>query len=638
MTKKIFTLVLLIIFLLPGLVIAQQPVTITVNAGAEKTKISPFIFGKNNSLSDNPGNPISASEWQKLKDLGITVFRENGGNNSTKYNWRRKLSSHPDWYNNVYTHNWGYAAQMLQENIPSVQGMWSFQLIGYAAKTNAHNFNDWGYNRSQWWNGVHQNLAGGGTVDSDGGSEALEDGNPELYLEEWPPDSTVKILDHWFGETGIGLDSTKIRYWGMDNEPEIWNGTHDDVMPEMISAEEFMQIYFEVAKKARSKFPGIKLCGPVPANEWQWYNWKNDAISYKGKKYPWLEYFILRVAEEQEATGIRLLDVLDIHFYPGETNPADILQLHRVYFDKTYVYPGANGVKRINGGWDNSQNKEYIFARCEAWLEKYIGSDHGVTFGVSETGINTNNPNIAASWYASTLGEFAKNGIDFFTPWSWKTGMYEVIHLFSNYSQSFFVEGISSDEVCVSAYPTMSENADSMTIFLINRHQSEPKTVQMDIQNFVIGKGSVQMLSLSDLPDNETFVSHSQNALKNGETYITNYFLTAELAPLSVNAVFLKAAPDKNQAILKSQNQIKIFPNPTTDKATLEVFLNKNSKVKVDLINMNGQKISQLLEGYFYSGWNSAELNLTNCPPGMYWISIQTDHFRQNVKISIQSN
>ena len=136
----------------------------------------------------------------------------------------------------------------------------------------------------------------------------------------------------------------------MDNEPEIWNGTHDDVMPQQPDAESFMQIYFEVAKKARAYFPHIKLGGPVPANEWQWYNWKNDAISYKGKRYVWLEYFILRIAEEQAASGVRLLDVIDLHFYPGESSVSDVLNLHRVWFDEDYVYPGANGVKRIGGG------------------------------------------------------------------------------------------------------------------------------------------------------------------------------------------------------------------------------------------------------------------------------------------------
>ena len=133
---------------------------------------------------------------------------------------------------------------------------------------------------------------------------------------EWPADSTVGILDRWFGAGGLGLDETMFEYWSMDNEPEIWSGTHDDVMPVQLSADEFMQKYFDVAKKAREKFPAIKLIGPVPCNEWQWYNWDNDKISYNGGSYTWLEYFIKRIGEEQDSSGVRLLDALDIHFYP----------------------------------------------------------------------------------------------------------------------------------------------------------------------------------------------------------------------------------------------------------------------------------------------------------------------------------
>jgi hypothetical protein len=169
---------------------------------------------------------------------------------------------------------------------------------------------------------VRQNLAGGRVPNDAGGEKAKVEGDPNLYLEDWPADSTIGIIDHWFGTNGLGLDSTKIRYWNMDNEPEIWSGTHDDVMPVQCTPDEFMDRYFDVAEKARAKFPGIKLVGPVTANEWQWYNWNNKPIVVGGKSYSWLEYFIKRIAEEQKATGIRLLDVLDIHYYPSSTSPA----------------------------------------------------------------------------------------------------------------------------------------------------------------------------------------------------------------------------------------------------------------------------------------------------------------------------
>ncbi|MEJ2056026.1 MAG: glycoside hydrolase family 44 protein, partial [Calditrichaceae bacterium] len=379
------------------LILPLYAVDITVDASSGRKPISPYIFGKNNSLSDNPSNPVSAADWELYRQAGLKMLRESGGNNSTKYNWRKKLSSHPDWYNNVYAHDWDFEAQSLQENLTGSRGMWAFQLIGYAASNTQNNFNDWAYNNSQWWTGVNQNLAGGGVVNEAGGSEALVDGDAELYLEEWPADSTIGILGKWFGQDGLNLDQDMFSYWNMDNESEIWFGTHDDVMPEQISAEEYMQRYFKVAKKARAEFPDIKLVGPVPANEWQWYNWDNAKISYEGGSYTWLEYFIMRIGEEQQASGIRLLDVLDVHFYPSETNADDIVQLHRVWFDRNYDYPGANGVKRTGtGSWDNSITKEYLFGRCGDWLEEYLGPDHGVTFGVTETGLQTDNPDAIA--------------------------------------------------------------------------------------------------------------------------------------------------------------------------------------------------------------------------------------------------
>lgn len=615
---------------------AQTPVKITVNAAAEKKSISPFLYGKNNSLSDRPANPLNAVQWQKLRDLGIHMFRESGGNNSTKYNWKRKLTSHPDWYNNVYAHSWDYAAQSLQEKIPEAQGMWAFQLIGTAAKTNSSNFNDWGYNSSNWWSGVNQNLAGGGTINPAGGSVALKNGNPDLYLESWPADSTVAILDHWFQTGNLGLDSAKIQYWGMDNEPEIWVGTHDDVMPEQLSAEEFMQIYFNVAKKARAKFPGIKLCGPVPANEWQWYNWKNDAITYNGKKYVWLEYFILRIAEEQKATGIRLLDVLDIHFYPGETKTEDILQLHRVYFDRNYIYPGANGVHRIGGGWNSGINKEYVLGRCGDWLNQYMGSNHGVTFGVSETGISSDNPNVCANWYASTLGEFAKQGVEFFTPWSWKTGMFEVVHLFSRYAQKNFIEGISDNELYVSAYPTINENNDSISLFLVNRHTTEKKSVQIDIKDFSIKNEAIKMFSLYNLPGSETFISHTQNALKLTELNQPVYTLNIELEPLSVNAVLLKAAPTGIFPAEKNEIDVKIYPNPSYGNINIDFSINQPENIQIELYNSNGQKVAVWLNRKQQTGFHHFEFNTDEFSNGIYWLRLNGNSTIQTKKIIIQ--
>ena len=437
-----------------------QNITIQVNANEGRMPVSPYIFGRNNNLSDNPASPTSAANITLYKEAGLRFARENGGNNSTKYNWRRKLSSHPDWYNNVYDHSWDFASQDIQGRMPGLQVMWAFQLIGKAAGNKNNNFNDWAYNSSQWWNGVGQNLAGGGQVNPAGGSQALVNGNPDLYLENWNADSTTGILKRWFWPGGLGFNKNQFIYWSMDNEPEIWNGTHDDVMPSLLSASAFMDLYFAVAKQAREKFPQIKLTGPVPANEWQWYKWGDQSLTIDGKYYCWLEYFIKRVADEQKSSGIRLLDVLDIHWYPSESSNADLVQLHRVFYDETYVYPGANGVKTVNGGWDTSQNKEYIFKRISAWLLLHFGENHGITLALTENDISSSNPNIVSVVYASMLGTFADNGVEIFTPWSWKTGMWETLHLFSRYTKATKVKTTSSNDATVSGYSTVNSSND----------------------------------------------------------------------------------------------------------------------------------------------------------------------------------
>ncbi|RQW07793.1 T9SS C-terminal target domain-containing protein [candidate division KSB1 bacterium] len=598
---------------------------ITIDAAVGRRPISPYIFGKNNSLSDSKSNPTSQANWQKYRDAGIKMFRENGGNNSTKYNWRRKLSSHPDWYNNVYAHDWDYAATSLQNNMPEASGMWAFQLIGWSAANRDNNFNDWGYNNSQWWEGVHNNWAGGGGPGSG-------DGDPEKYLMSWPPDSTVGILTQWFDV--LGLEKPQFRYWNMDNEPEIWNGTHDDVMPQQPDAEAFMQSYFAVAKKARALFPEIKLVGAVPANEWQWYNWKNDAISYKGKRYVWLEYFIMRVAEEQAASGVRLLDVVDLHFYPGESSVSDVLNLHRVWFDEDYVYPGANGVKRIGGGWNDGMRKEYIFRRCLGWLEKYIGADHGVGLGVTEMDIKSENPNVTAVWYASTLGVFADEDVELFTPWSWKVGMWEVLHLCSNYMRQTRISSSTRAADIVNAYASINTAGDSLTAILVNR-DTAPQTITLNLANFKLADGAVKVLQLSDLPSSETFKSHFDNALKEDVVAVTSGSCSLTLPKLSVTAVLFTGETVDTQVTgnrTPSSFRLTAHPNPFNSSTTISYSL-PEAPVRVNVYDSLGRLVRSLRTEQQEAGSHSLQLDGADLASGVYLVQVSTPFSVASIKI-----
>jgi glycosyl hydrolase family 44/type IX secretion system substrate protein len=616
-------------YLLFILVISQlafsQTVTIQVDANAGRMPISPYIYGKNNDISDDPTNPTTSATWQMMREAGLRFTRENGGNNATKYNWRNKISSHPDWYNNIYAHDWDYAAQTLQDSMPGVQGMWAFQLIGQAASNLTNNFNDWTYNNSTYWSGVCQNLAGGGTVNSSGGCNATVNGDTLLYLENWTPDSTTAILDHWFGTGGLGYNNNSILYWNMDNEPDGWSSTHDDIMPTQPAAEAFMQRYFAVAKKARAKFPNIKLTGPIPESEWQWYAWNNSKITDSSQSYVWLQYFIKRCAEEQAATGIRLLDVIDIHSYPGETNDSDIVQGYRVYYDTTYSYPGANGVKTTSpSGWDNSITQEYVFGRVNAWLTQYMGPNNGVTCAISEFGLTNNSANVTANAYASMLGTFADNNVAYFSPWYWYPGMWETLHLFSCYGKPTRVQSTSTNEHDVSAYSSINTTADSMTVILVNRNLTATHTINLNLANFTVTNGNYTAKQLSSLPSTETFVSNTNNAIQTSTITVTSNSLSISLPALSTTAIILKGTGTTTgiKQVTGNNNQVTVYPNPTNGNITIQ------TKELGEIIICDA-----LGEIVFEQTSPKTNIDISSLQNGVYFISIKD---KQQQVVSVQ--
>ena len=545
-----------------GTLFAVSPtlaIDITVDANAGIKKISPYLYGRNiDKISDGDAEVTEEESAfiNQMLEAGIHMLRANNGNNATRYNWRHKMTVHPDWYNNVYSHDWAITAQKVLDKMPGVDAMYAFQLTGYAASSTDYNFPDWNWKQEHGTYATQTfDLAGGGEVSEDG-KTLIKAGDPSLYNMEWPADSTVAIIPHWKDE--LKFDMSRFKYWSMDNEMEIWRGTHSDLdLP--VTGDFLVERYIDVAKKARAQWKDIKLTGPVAANEWQWcsvssYN-KEDRPKGEDRNYCWLEYFIMKVAEEQKKSGVRLLDVFDIHWYPTEKDYESRVNWHRVMFDTTYNYPGANGIKMVGGNWDNKITKEYIFARINQWLEKYFGKDHGITLGITETSIIDNDPMVTALIYASFLGTMQDNGVEIFTPWTWGDGMYETVHLFSRYGHPNRVQSTSSNDSLVSAYSSISNKGDSLTVIFVNRAEKDAQDIDLNLANFA-SDGTVKTLTLQNLKG-ETFVSHTSNALKEnavganaqgGTTTATGYSINRfkmTLPAKSITAVLLTTTTPK---------------------------------------------------------------------------------------------
>ena len=182
-------------------------VSVTVDAASGVKPVSPYLYGRNIYCNGNSGDindvvdSLSEKERANLetyRQAGIRYLRMNNGNNATKHNWRKNITSHPDYYNNVYAHNWDISAKKVLDNLPGVDAMYAFQLTGYAASSTEYNFADWDYKQAHGQNApANLNLAGGGEVDDSG--NLVKAGNSALYLEEWPAEvrhEAPAVLEH----------------------------------------------------------------------------------------------------------------------------------------------------------------------------------------------------------------------------------------------------------------------------------------------------------------------------------------------------------------------------------------------------------------------------------------------------------
>ncbi|MDP2114868.1 MAG: hypothetical protein Q8K69_12505 [Bacteroidota bacterium] len=132
----------------------------------------------------------------------------------------------------------------------------------------------------------------------------------------------------------------------------------------------------------------------------------------------------------------------------------------------------------------------------------------------------------------------------------------------------------------VSAYPTINVAADSMTVVLVKRSLTEAILVNLNFSEFHVNIGKSPIYSISNLGVTETFISHSNNALKKTQVEASASKITVELAPLSVNSISLTAlVMGSAYEMQKNSFNVSVYPNPATDQVNLSFSLPEKRKL-----------------------------------------------------------
>ena len=86
-----------------------------------------------------------------------------------------------------------------------------------------------------------------------------------------------------------------------------------------------------------------------------------------------------------------------------------------------------------------------------------------------------------------------------------------------------------------------------------------------------------------------------------------------------------------------SQFNISLFPIPSSNKTTLSIELKSLSNVKVELFNLVGNKVSELIKGQLNSGNNEIPINTSELANGIYFIKISVAGIDKTIKLVVSN-
>lgn len=146
-----------------------------------------------------------------------------------------------------------------------------------------------------------------------------------------PPDPSATSVAIGPDDVGQWVASSlrgRTNMYFLDNEIELWYETHRDVHPEPTTYDEVLDKSIRYATAIKKNDPQAFVAGPA---SWGWpaYSYSaadaaagfNNAPDRKAHgDVPLLAWYLRKMKEQQDKTGQRLLDVLDVHYYPQQTN------------------------------------------------------------------------------------------------------------------------------------------------------------------------------------------------------------------------------------------------------------------------------------------------------------------------------
>lgn len=494
-------------------------VQLQVDVAAQRAPISPAIYGVN--TYGLTGDPVAY-----LQSLGITVRRW-GGNATSRYNYRTDVSNHAsDWYfanlkqsdatdlphdsavNRVLDQNRAAGADSFvvmptSGYVSNADGQaCGFGVDRYGAQTATAA----GDGRPNCGSGIA--LDGAPITDNDPFDTSIA--APPSFVGDW-----VRFLVDKYGRAAEG----GIRFYNLDNEPDIWFESHRDIRPVGITYAQLRAMSIDYGAAIKAADPTALVLGPV-VHGWSYYfhspydgqrgDWASpDDRDRHGGVYlvPW---YLQQMAAYEQTHGVRLLDYLDLHFYPqapgvalsragDAATQARRLRSTRALWDATYVDESWISSAGPDGGIVR------LLPRMRAWVDEFYPGTQLAIGEYNWGGLEHINGALAQ---AEVLGIFGREGVGLATLWE-PPGLTQpgafAFRLYRNYDGQgghfgdTRVAATSSAADRLSLFAAQRSADGALTLVVINKHTA-PLTARLSLAHFTPGgAAAVYRYSEADL-------------------------------------------------------------------------------------------------------------------------------------------
>ncbi len=291
----------------PGNAVAD--VTITIDPTKTRA-ISPWIYGTNFYSGNTAPQPNF-------------TFDRAGGNRWTAYNWETNASNAGSDYfyqNDNYLSASNVPAEAVRSFIAGDQGaglasLVTFQLQGYVSADEGGPVARPFPNLSRFKQVIEKKS----TKDATPFTINPPTSDAYAYMDEF-----AWALDQKFPGQGIfGVGPTHPAFISLDNEPDLWNSTHEEVQGSTnISADNHIAKTVTLSKALKDQFPNVVIFGPVNYGFNGIYSWQGDpTLSPTPNGTNWFaDRYLAGIKTASTAYGKPLVDVYDFHWYSEATD------------------------------------------------------------------------------------------------------------------------------------------------------------------------------------------------------------------------------------------------------------------------------------------------------------------------------